>query len=282
MKIFKKNDLLIWRMTKWCNYRCPYCQQSKEVFPNESGILKDAKTLNSVIEKSKKATNIEMLGGEISYFDLKKILNVLDSKFIKTIKITSNLSNKLEVYKELAKDERVNLTGSMHVTQIKDPTAFFENAKFAKSIKVVINPDNINTTIEFIKNNIKNVDLKKINLTFDNHLSMDDVKKTRAELLVLLKKYNINLTEEKSTKYFVEDNNKTEALTKEEIYNKYDTKNFKGKKCSTYVYFKDGLFYAGSCGERAKKIIKPTTEPFTDICKGLKNCSLCKIKIIED
>ena len=95
--------------TTWCNFSCSYCiqGQNKDKMPSESELIEKAKTFRQVLNKvdsihPKKYEKITFLGGEISFFDMGKILNELISDKTVSVCLTSNMSAAEEKYIKLA------------------------------------------------------------------------------------------------------------------------------------------------------------------------------------
>lgn len=94
-----------WRLTEWCNYRCSYCLRKfkgQDTKLNELNILKIAPQVNRLIDEAGKDVKLNLIGGEITYLNLIKIISLLKSSNLKKIHITTNFSNKLLYYVDLA------------------------------------------------------------------------------------------------------------------------------------------------------------------------------------
>lgn len=95
--------------TTWCNYNCSYCiqGQNKAKKPDETELIEKAKSFRQVLNEidkmhPKKHEKITFLGGEISFFDMGKILNELISDKTVSVCLTSNMSAAEEKYIKLA------------------------------------------------------------------------------------------------------------------------------------------------------------------------------------
>lgn len=97
---------LHWRMTDWCNLDCPYCANLKSRknnphFPTEEDLITMAKNIQLMLEENNvyQPLNIVLTGGEVSFFNLPKILAPI--KNISTVCFLTNFSNKLTAYEEI-------------------------------------------------------------------------------------------------------------------------------------------------------------------------------------
>lgn len=101
---------LNFQCTSWCNFKCSYCVQKNRKRPNEKP------SLNSLIEHSKKFRKfaddvnslypvkyetINLLGGEISLFDMVSIVDPLVNQNCKSITLTTNGSANMTNYTDL-------------------------------------------------------------------------------------------------------------------------------------------------------------------------------------
>ena len=118
-----------WKMTKWCNYRCPYCYMrdflTKQT-PFET-VLQIASKIDTLVPKTAKYINLHLIGGEVTYYDLIKVLQCIKTK-INTIQIITNFSNTEEYYGKLISyilsiGAIPSICCSIHTTQIKDREA---------------------------------------------------------------------------------------------------------------------------------------------------------------
>ena len=110
-------DLVIkWRLTDLCNYKCSYCLRNwkdregeKRITPTkerlqkeEDRAIKTSSCINQLIEKHNfKNVKIDLIGGEVSIFDLKSIISNITSPALKKIYITTNLSRNVNYYIDL-------------------------------------------------------------------------------------------------------------------------------------------------------------------------------------
>lgn len=91
-----------WRITDWCNYRCSYCLRMhtvQDVKPNEEELCSIAKDINTyMIPQIRTGIKMNLIGGELSFLDLPKILDNITSDKLKRVHLTTNFSNKLDYY----------------------------------------------------------------------------------------------------------------------------------------------------------------------------------------
>ena len=106
IKTITKSDnkfYVMWALTTWCNYRCPYCFQdpAHDKWVDENILVDRAKKINNwLISNNKNVESISLLGGEITYYNLENILNRFTVN-LKEIVITTNFSQKLDYFKNL-------------------------------------------------------------------------------------------------------------------------------------------------------------------------------------
>jgi len=159
-------------ITEYCNFRCPYCRGlSDEIY----GFRKIKQlSFNEVANnidlwcKDKPLKNIRFSGGEPTLHpDIKKIIEYSYSKGIKRIAISTNGSNKLELYKDLiflgCNDFSISLDaccaddGDKMAGDVKGSWDIVVNniREISKltyvTVGVVLTPDNIDKTIDTIR-----------------------------------------------------------------------------------------------------------------------------------
>lgn len=93
-------------ITEICNFNCPYCRGlSDEIYGNKKIKQLSFNEIKTVIDiwcKDKPLKNIRFSGGEPTlHKDIQKIVKYAKQKKIERIAISTNGSNKLEVYKQL-------------------------------------------------------------------------------------------------------------------------------------------------------------------------------------
>lgn len=294
-----------WQVTKWCNYRCSYCinfpekkvnSEALENFrllekkhPTIDTLLQKAEEINNYINTIKKDVQLDLIGGEVTFIDWIKIFSekITTNKLL-AVKITTNLSNKLEYYENLKKyfesrNIQFILSVSMHASQIKDFDNFCMKAiKVATSVSVVINEDNEEETLKNI-NRLKELGYsKKIKINLDrNNIS----KELSSKLKELENKENNN--KNLATKFIVTyDDGKKEELTKIQILSLIKSKkidlNHKWK-CRAFPRFKNGRgFVLGSCAFLTKNSDGLVVDKDGYILCGSKfECSFCNIDSLK-
>ena len=99
-----------WRLTNCCNYRCSYCVRKNKV-DDISNLSVDQELINSALPKvielildKNTSTRVELIGGEVSLFNLDYFLNTLllsTNGLVKRINITTNFSKPSSYYNNL-------------------------------------------------------------------------------------------------------------------------------------------------------------------------------------
>lgn len=219
-----------WRLTEWCNYRCSYClrkfkgQDTKLDFER---VLRTAPEINRLIEESGRPTKINLIGGEVTYFDLKRLISCISSKNLKKVNITTNFSNSLESYIDFAKylesrEILLSMTASLHDEYV-DAEEFV--SKF-KKFKDACNPEYVyQLKIEFVIAPESKHLLQKV---------IDTCKKYDVELLLefdksqnedFAKEFDIQSSVSKPRwKIIYSDNSEDTTLTRSKLINRYPEK----------------------------------------------------------
>lgn len=139
-----------WRFSYMCNYKCPYCIQGTHDKDLDLDLLKEqenvltetAKKISDLIERSQwNSAKIELVGGEVTIYDLKKILGQITSDKLKRIAIVSNMSQSAEWYISLydflkERGVELGLTGSYHDTETDLETFIEKAAKINEHFKL--------------------------------------------------------------------------------------------------------------------------------------------------
>ncbi len=131
-----------WRLTSWCNYRCSYCIQDrlqhydKEDRTDFDRLLSVAKDVNRFIEESPRPVKLVLLGGEVSYYDLEKLIDAIPSCKLKKVTVTTNFSKPLDYYLSFARclrqrDITLEMCCSLHIEYVK-PEEFIKKAAHLK------------------------------------------------------------------------------------------------------------------------------------------------------
>lgn len=242
---------IAWNITFWCNYNCEYCFGKKEKsLPKLEAIIKNAIKLNKYIEEQDKKVHIRLIGGEVTYLPLIKILKNLSSKKIYKISLTTNLSREAEYFEELIKYYNDNkydysITASLHQTQIKDLNDWIEKAKkIATTIQCTVTNENCKESIAIL-NNIKK--------DYKGNIKVDVCRVKNSP--INLTDENLNLikpffdTSKSYYNIFFNDGRVFNSVSKTELMTKIDQTNFNGKMCESNKFrmLEDGKVFYGSC-----------------------------------
>lgn len=139
------NFFIKWRMTWMCNLLCPYCIRTKgktlKPIEEQRKEFEFEKLKQTAVDLSRIIDNItfdnikvELIGGEVTIFDLVEILKGFTTKKHVTFHLTSNMSQTAEYYTELAdfiksKGYELSITCSYHyLSQSLDSFIFKVNA----------------------------------------------------------------------------------------------------------------------------------------------------------
>ena len=171
IKDLTPNDCNIkWRMTNFCNIHCSYCIRFRHrVELNDVSVIEDedklcsiAKDISDLIDTTS-FTNVKLnlIGGEVSIFNLKKIISNITSSRIKVISLTSNCIRDTNYYSELA--DYLHLRGIEFTVRFSCHYEFITLEKYFEKIEalkdkidrltceIVSNRDNQELVKEFVK-----------------------------------------------------------------------------------------------------------------------------------
>lgn len=126
IKCNSEYDLVIkWRMTNQCNAHCSYCIHGRNITKiedierDQTQALETVVYINDLINRhpEKKTVKLELIGGEVSMFDLKSILYKIDR--LDCINITTNLLRDADYYLDLInycdnRGVKLTMTASFH------------------------------------------------------------------------------------------------------------------------------------------------------------------------
>ena len=94
-----------WKMTDWCNMHCPYCIMGKTGSPwiPENLILQRAAQVNKIINlvPLDKMIRLHFIGGEVTYYNLIKVLNQIDLTRVDAFNLITNFSQTLDYFHTL-------------------------------------------------------------------------------------------------------------------------------------------------------------------------------------
>ena len=154
-------DFIIkWRITEMCNVKCSYCMhiQREEltdglIKPQEERLCEVASQISKLLDKTDfNKVKIDMIGGEVTIFDLKKIVSHVNTPKLKRINLTTNFLKGKEYYKDFAmycrdRGIEVTATASFHY-EFQTFEKYFEKIEYLKpffkilACEVVSNEDN--------------------------------------------------------------------------------------------------------------------------------------------
>lgn len=164
----KRCEMII---TEYCNFRCAYCRQLNPITFGDRKIkqmsLEEIKTAIDYWCEGQPVENIRFSGGEPTlHKDIKSIVTYAKSKGINRVAISTNGSNKLDLYKELidlgVNDYSISLDGccaedvNFMAGGIKGAfdvvtSSIRELSKLTYvTVGIVLTPDNIQKTIDII------------------------------------------------------------------------------------------------------------------------------------
>ena len=246
-----------WRLTTWCNYKCPYCfntyldEKEKRLTP-ESVIIERAKKINDLINNQiKEKTSLQLLGGEIMWYNIDHILEPFKkTKYIKNIQITSNFSAPLEKYLNFPKKVSL-LTLSYHDSQVDFDTFFDKLEQLCEQtclkikVEFVANEGNAHL-IPKIKERINNITRGHIKLVIDNEHNLNGVEYNNINS-------DTNNPDGKSAFNVKDDENTLLFSSKSDVLNHYSGLNVKGYYCSAsmrHIEIIEDTIYDTKCSDR--------------------------------
>ena len=286
------NDSLLtikWRLTTWCNYRCSYCIQSwgeKEKKTDFSHLLDTAKEVNRLIESAPRPVKLYLLGGEVTWYDLEKLVSEIPSKNLAKIAITTNFSNSSDYYISFAKYLRsrevaLGLCCSLHREYVNPG----EYVKKVASVKKTTGLDTIK--VEFVvspqteafADEIRRVcEEENVDYRFDYDKFQDDAYRSQEKNIVKTAHSRYTIT--------FDDGSRDTTLSQNQLLNygngqtkdsKFNTEDFYCTRGMSYVYINvDMASDHNICMPKESYLpiseYKIKTEP--QLCHK-KYCSLC-------
>lgn len=126
IKCNSEYDLVIkWRITNQCNAHCSYCIHGRSITKvedikrDQNKALETVEYINDLINRhlEKKKIKLELIGGEVTMFDLKSILEKINR--LDCVNITTNLLRDTDYYLDLIKycnnrNIKITMTASFH------------------------------------------------------------------------------------------------------------------------------------------------------------------------
>lgn len=202
-----KHFKISWKMTNWCNYRCSYCYMSKSVIetitnPSIEHLLKIASKIDDIInfQAKNRPVILHLIGGEVGYFDLIKIISHIKSEQLKRVIIATNFSSSKIYWLKLLKylDSRkiaLEIIASLHLEQcnekdFKEKIKLFNHNNIV-TVKCVINDNNAYEYKNFFKD-FENVKIIPTLERKENNINSNCSEKTIKYIKFLndkLKKY---------------------------------------------------------------------------------------------
>lgn len=208
----KKTFIFDFLITQNCNYRCPYCSQSKKF---HKGIFEQAsgETINSVlnfIDKNLSEFNFEITvsGGEpLIHPEFFNFLAELKKRNV-AVSIVSNFSFQIEQYKKIKDilgENFKELLVSLHLSQVKNKDEFLskaaafncfkQNTNFvAASVLTDENVDELKKVAEFLKENEIKFELQHLRIN-NKFVEYGDIARE------FISKFPISKIKEKSGTY---------------------------------------------------------------------------------
>jgi MoaA/NifB/PqqE/SkfB family radical SAM enzyme len=181
-KTTEKYYMISWKMTNWCNYQCPYCiaahSDSDRTYIKQEVLEQYAQKIKNFIDNelslqlNNRNIKINLIGGEVTYYNLINIIKILKCNYLKEISITTNLSQSLDYFIELnnfCKENNIKLalTASYH-EEFGTINSFIDKVLQIKKNNIYI------TVSTVITENRLNKDL--INLALTNNLYINITK----------------------------------------------------------------------------------------------------------
>lgn len=277
-----------WRLTEWCNYRCSYClrkYKGQETKLNENKLIAIAPQVNRLIEEVGSDVKLNLIGGEVTFLNLKKILSLISSNNLKRIHITTNFSNKLFYYVDFAnyllkRNIQLSMNISYHNEYI-DLDSFIKKAiEFKKTalnlcsfkLEFVVAPEN-EKMLETVKEKCSEAGLDYL-IELDKSQSKEYFENLNIESSLTNPRWIINY----------EDGSSDKNTTRSELINSFEDKLFPSKDfyCTsgaTYIYIRENKVAKNStCVHNEQYIPIQKYHINKQICKcdnPTGKCSLC-------
>ena len=234
---------VVWHITKMCNLHCSYCIQqntrqeinTKKIKDEEEELCRTAIKLNHLIEKSSfKKVAIRMVGGEVSLFNVEKILKCIMSKRLIRVAFTTNFTQSSEYYSHLAnylksRDVICWITASYH----------YESARFTEYFKKIEKlKDIVKITCEMVNTEVNNFYVKAFvnrckQLKIDYTVDMDKREKTNRATMSANENF-----EESSRKVYFSDGSVQNIRFINKLFTDKDVVNIENKrylKCNNFI-----------------------------------------------
>lgn len=282
-----------WRLTNCCNFSCDYCVRKNKT-ENLKNLNKDIEIIEQtipqisrIILEKRLPTRIELIGGEVSLFDLPSIIKKIyysTEGYVKKINITTNLSRSEKYYNDIidtCKKFKINLglTASWHKKNLSI------EKYFNKINNINIHEDGINFLCEMVslRDNLKDVEDFIINCDKRgiNYIIDADVKESQRSNLIT----SSSKDKENVFKIIKETNECEYSKSLRELNSKYGNLNgnfinLQGYFCSIdsdFVYIDKNMHVGPLENSEDCKIYQPIEDfHFREKYKFCyKGCSLC-------
>lgn len=196
----KKEFLISWYVTGWCNFKCPYCISSRdrEPFTPEQTLVSILTKLNDFVnlnvERDRKIV-LRLFGGEPGFYDWPLLLEKLSR--LNKLAMSTNFSNNLDYYKNLydycySRNIQLVLNCAKHPESrdfIKKMSEITNWCK-EKGYKEPINTFVVNDDFDFsILNEFKNNGITRLRLSVERSL-YNKTLALKQETLNKIYKYN--------------------------------------------------------------------------------------------
>lgn len=177
-----------WRLTNACNYHCSYCIRKDlglEGFPGYYELIKRADKLNKI----KIPFRLELIGGEVTIFDLVPLLSRITTKNLKAVYISTNLFREAGYFEYLydylyKRKIELSLSCSLHEEEC-DEDKFIEKVRYLSTVV-----DHIYLECVSTDKNKKTIE-KILNIKKDNVKISLDYLRDRNDNILAEEKYNV-------------------------------------------------------------------------------------------
>lgn len=295
-----------WKMTNWCNYQCNYCymasKRSTEVTPSEEEVEKIAYKINEMLNEIKRPIHFQFIGGEPCLYDLTKICNIIDSKYVASIITVTNFSRSYDYYKSviddcIAKGRNVKFNASFHIEELERRNSideFIEKAIALKkyvTVKVMVDEGNM----EIYRPYLDKLLFNKVPMSCGSIRDKNNLCNESPKVLEFLDRYNYDKSNNINSKPYIcledMDGNVHNYYSNSQVMEAIEG-GFRpdGWKCSAgldcLAIESDGRLMRAACRMGRKYLLgnllnyyELPTKPI--VCSSDRNCSVCYFTDIE-